>query len=92
MGTNPIFTLPVTSVALTSGGANVSILGMVNISDSGTAQYLGTVKWRDTTSAILQYSDDTAAGLRSDNAITSTTPMTWTTNDGFFMHFFYEAA
>ena len=92
MGTNPIFTLPITSVALASGGANVSPLGTINISDSGTAQYMGTLKWRDTTAAIMQYSDDTASGIRTDNAITSTAPMNWTTNDGFFVNFFYEAA
>lgn len=87
----PIFTLPITSTALVDT-ANVPFLGTVNISDDGTAQYLAAVHHRSTTEGIIQFADDAAAGVRSDSAISSTTPMTWTTNDAFSTFFFYRAA
>lgn len=91
MGSGPYFTLPVTSVSYT-GGSSLMPLGFANFSDSGSAQYSGVVIWRSTTTALLQYSDDAASGVRDDLAPSSTAPMTWVTNDAILLQGFYEAA
>jgi hypothetical protein len=83
-------TLPVASVS--SYVADVSPLnGSVIILDSGSARLNATLLWHNTTQAEIQAEEvDGVYGFF--NTITNLIPMTWTTNDGFYVDFEYEAA
>lgn len=82
------FTLPVTSISYNS--TSTENIGTASILDSGTAEHLGVVVWISTTTATLQVL--TASGTYVGKAsISSTVPMTWTTNDEIYIQGFYEA-
>lgn len=90
MGSVPTLTLPIAA----SGNdlsANISYIGIVSIDDAGTVTHSGTVRYTNTTSVAL-----TVTGVGSTYAtaapITSTVPMTWTTNDILLSYFYYDAA
>lgn len=85
--TDAIFTLPVTSVAVTT--ADVIQLGGASLFDSGTAVFPGYFVQNSTTVAKVKYLVQATAAY---GAITSTAPFTWTTNDEIVGTFIYEAA
>lgn len=82
-----IFTLPITSAALTAG-ADVMKIGDFTILDAGTIGLTGFVQHRSTTSAIIKYLADSGG----NTAITSSAPFTWTTSDEIAGIFSYQAA
>lgn len=86
----PTFSLPVQARALV--GADSPIAARGKFLDSGTAAYDGFVMLNTATTGQLQLSN--AAGTYVSFAgISSTTPMTWTTNDEMkFLNGIYEAA
>jgi hypothetical protein len=92
MGSSPTFTLPVASIALPTGSAGVEDIGEGTLSDSGSAQYTGKAKWLTTTTAGVYTSDDAAASVRNDFALSSTVPVTWANSDAIILRGFYEAA
>lgn len=86
----PTFTLPVTSRAVV--GADTPVLGVGKYLDSGTASYEGTMMLGSTTTAQLHIAS-VGGTYPSFGGITSTAPMTWTTNDEMkFLNCVYEAA
>lgn len=89
MGTGPIFTLPVTTVA--ASGSTKPTLGILRIEDAGTTNFTGIVQFASTTTATIVVSGaaSTYANLTS---ITSTVPMTWANSDWFVATGTYEAA
>lgn len=88
-GTIVTFSLPVTSAGDYS--ATVQPIGAAVITDSGTATMPGICLWVSTTTAKIEplVTSGTYA-VRTD--VTSTVPMTWTTADGMYCEFTYEAA
>lgn len=88
-GDNPTFTLPVTSVADTV--STLQPLGVCVLADAGTATEYGYVHWVSTTTARFN-SIGTGGTYASKIDINATTPFTWTTNDGIYAEFTYEAA
>lgn len=87
VGTNPTFTLPVTSVATPSiyfpiGWGNFLDASGLAFKDPGVAM------WASTTVASIKRYD----ANNDFNSITSTAPFTWTTSDQFLFQGFYEAA
>ena len=90
MGTSPTFTLPVTAVATFTG--DNYILGTGQILDSGTSRYSLSVYSSTTTIASMYAPISSGTYLVPAGGITSTAPMTWTTNDEFSVVFTYEAA
>lgn len=99
-GTAPTFTLPVTaagtgtySAAFATGtaGTATAAIGVGTIFDSGTAAFNAKVDMVSSTTA--KFVSFAAGGTYTqDTDVTSTVPMTWTTNDGFFGVFSFEAA
>lgn len=89
VGTAPTFTLPVTSVNY--AGPTTTPIGSFRVFDASGGEYVGSTYWLTTTTAIIQVWDSAATTLRPSN-ISSTNPMTWTTNDGFTLAATYEAA
>jgi hypothetical protein len=87
MGTNPNFSLPVTSVTY----PNSTPIGQAHILDTGAAEFLGTVISASTTVAEFLVSNASGTYLSFTRA-TATVPMTWTTNDTFEVSGTYEAA
>lgn len=86
----PTFTLPVTSISY-PGTAALNILGVMQILDSGTAVHTGSIVWASTTTAQFRYFS-VSGSLVVATTITSTAPMTWTTNDVIGISITYEAA
>ncbi len=84
------FTLPVTAVTY-PGGADTVPLGNARVLDSGTAAYTGLVEWASTTTAVIQIQGAGATYVNMSD-ISSTIPMTWTTNDNMAAQGIYEAA
>ena len=84
------FALPVTASA--SPETNVFRIAFGNIGDAGAAVYDANATQTNTTTALVRYADDAAGGVRTDTALSSTTPMTWTTSDSIHLIGFYEAA
>jgi hypothetical protein len=90
MGSSPTFSLPVTSVD-GSYGTTSSQIGQATHYDAGTGFFTGPVVWASTTTAAIRVTN--AGGTYATiNDVTATVPMTWTTNDGFFITGSYEAA
>jgi hypothetical protein len=87
MGTNPTFTLPVTS---TSYGTN-SQLGDFYVEDAAIVGYMGRFMYGSTTSASMQIYNSSTTYL-SFSGVSATVPFTWGTGDFFTGQFFYEAA
>lgn len=90
IGTVPTFTLPVQAAARYNDNSR-DLIGDVLIFDSGTAGFRGSVMWRSSTTAGLLVG--AASGSYTNHVdVTSTVPMTWTTNDSFTAKGWYEAA
>lgn len=90
VGTAPTLTLPITASS-NSLTAAVSSLGEVSMLDSGSANYMGVPRYQSTTTVIL-VALNVAGTYASHSSITSTAPMTWTTNDELHTLLVYEAA
>jgi hypothetical protein len=88
VGTSPQISLPVT---VSSSWNNLTPIGSVNLLDTGTAVYYGLLRPTSTTAAIF-YVQNSAGTYVTENGITATVPMTWTTGDAFACSFKYEAA
>ncbi len=84
----PTFTLPTPAVAVTQTRQN---RGLSTFYDSGTETYYGTVALDSTTVASCRKLGVTGSNVIT-SAISSTVPMTWTTNDEYLVDFWYEAA
>jgi len=89
----PNLSLPFTSVNYT----HPTVVGNSSYLDSGTARFFGSMSTSTTSNDIVicqVYRDYVVGGitLTSQSAIDATTPITWTTNDGIFVQFTYEAA
>lgn len=91
MSTNPSLTLPVTASSTMYGASGFVYCGNLFIVDSGTTNYQGYVRMSSTTAVLLTVG---AVGgtYQQENGITSTVPMTWTTNDQANLYFSYQAA
>ena len=89
------FTLPVacsSNELLTETSAFVQI-GVTRAYDNGTAAYSGPLLMgNNETTKVLPTMYNASATYLYDTAITSTVPMTWTTNDQLTCTFDYEAA
>lgn len=90
VGSNPTFTLPVTSVTY-PGTATIPVLGSARLFDASVANYNGVVVWNTTTTASLQ-AFGTSGALISQSNLTATSPFTWTSPDEIYAQGFYEAA
>lgn len=91
MSTAPRATLPVTAASYPGVTDDVFPIGNVNILDSGTAYFVGVANIASTTE--VRFDVQNSGGTYTTNAnITSTAPMTWTTNDGLYATLVYEAA
>jgi len=87
VGTNPTVTLPVTARAYTQR----TQIGLVDIEDSGTANYYGMISKGSSTTVADINAINAAGTYAARGGITSTTPMTWTTGDWITAQFMYEA-
>jgi hypothetical protein len=87
MGTNLIFTLPVTA----SSNVVISPIGLAQFTDTGTTTYYGFVLYATTTTARLVIGDSNSQYFLN-GVITSVAPMTWVSTDTFTFDFTYEAA
>lgn len=85
------FSLPVTSTSYNGIGSSIFPLGVGEINDSGTARFVAEITLASTTTVLIQVSSAGSTYV-SGTALSSTVPMTWTTNDGLFLTFVYEAA
>jgi hypothetical protein len=90
MGTTPIVTLPVTAK---TGTARVTTPN-VSLLDSGTQVYYGFLDFNDdgNNTRAVAYVWNFAATYGAGASITSTVPMTWTTNDAIRFTVSYEKA
>jgi len=84
------FTLPVTAVDQT-GSDGTQQIGTATIYDSGTATFMGTVLFFTTTTALARCLKTDGTYLTQGN-LSSSAPMTWTTNDEYSCEGKYEAA
>lgn len=91
VGTQPEFTLPVTAASYPLTATVVDPVGRVVILDAGTTTFYGSVLMASTTKCRLIVETANATYVSAAD-ITSTVPMTWTTNDGLSVFVIYEAA
>lgn len=87
MGTNPNFTLPVTSVSYPVQQP-IGLAGMA-VSSGGTLYPGGAYSLTNTTGAIFTYADSAGVPVAG---ITSTTPFTWTNGSVLTVTGMYQAA
>lgn len=85
------FTLPVTSVTYPLTSSAIDYFGGLEILDSGTTRFSGDFTINDTTHALVTVYNS-ASTYVTGTPLSSTIPMTWTTNDGFSGTLIYEAA
>ena len=85
-GTGPTFTLPVTAASTAHPSHQAGA-----IIDAGTRYYTAGAEINGTTTVRLNFMES-YGGYIGYRSVTSTLPMTWTTNDGFQLNFTYEAA
>lgn len=90
MGTSPTYTLPVTAAARYSNNG-CDTYGRVILLDSGTANFDGISLAITTGTGNLLSLDSSGASLKAAG-VSATSPMTWTTSDGFTVTGTYEAA
>lgn len=86
-----VFTLPVTSTAISASSAYINPIGQAALLDAGTARAMGQVDHSSTTAATIRVNltDTTYLG---NIDVTNTVPWTWTTNDEIYCEGTYEAA
>lgn len=90
MGSNPTYTLPVAASSRYSSSTR-DVIGRVAVLDSGTANFGGISFWVSSTTGALQIWNSASTYLTA-NSFTATVPMTWTTNDAWFVWGTYESA
>ena len=90
VGSNPTFTLPVTHVSYTTPGSYLQI-GYGECYDVGVASYNTAIRLNSTTVCQL-YVLNGSTTVVQPTAITSTSPFTWASGDGFAIQGTYEAA
>jgi hypothetical protein len=81
------FTLPVNADA-TMGG---NIIASCNLTDAGTANFLGTL-YQESATVVSLGAVNASSTYSSLSAISATVPFTWTTNDVIAVSFTYKAA
>lgn len=84
VGTGPIFSLPLTSAAITIGFP----VAWGRILDSGTGYFNPTAELASTTTAVLKYWDTNNAAA----GITASAPMVWTNPDSIWVMGWFQAA
>jgi hypothetical protein len=84
VGAYPIMSLPVNAV--TSG----YFTGTADLQDAGTTNYMGKI-YIDSATGVWPSVDNASGTYVGYSIVTGTTPMTWTTGDGFIYNFYYEA-
>ena len=90
MGTDPYFSLPVTSKTVTG---NTLFPFPTLILDSGTTYYYGFARlFYGSPSAVTLFTLSATGTYTSYAGISATVPMTWTTGDSFATTLVYEAA
>jgi len=89
MGTQPTITLPVT--ATNTYVADRHNFGVANLTDATTADIMGIIGYKSTTTVVLYAAQANSVYVQRIN-IDVSTPFTWTTNDRFSLEFEYEAA
>lgn len=90
VGSLPTFSLPVTTAALLAASSREPI-GLASYDRPGTAHYFGRTHLVDTDTANLFVGR--ASGTYEDAVgLSSTVPLTWTTNDEISVQGTYEAA
>lgn len=86
-----IFSLPQTAVSY-AGTAGVTWIGGARArTTTGPAIYNGTVAWKSTTTAEVDFEDSSGTYVTSV-ASSATIPFTWATGDEIGLELFYEAA
>lgn len=88
VGTNPIFTLPVTSTPVY---ATAQPMGYGRLTDAGTLTHPAAVLHNSTTSAYFVTYDANSTFVR-ESVPSATNPFTWTTADVIQLYGTYEAA
>jgi len=91
MGTNPSLTLPVTANSTMYGASGAAYIGQAYIVDSGTANYGGFVRISSTTTVFITVGNASGTYFQ-EFGLSSTVPMTWTTNDQLNLYFSYRAS
>lgn len=86
-----LFSLPVTSAALTGAAGTMSI-GPADLEDSGNGVYGAFVKLYDTGNGIIKRFAVSGSNIRTDLGIATTVPFTWGTDDSIHVHGSYQAA
>lgn len=89
VGTNPTFTLPVTSVSYSQANQGIGQFDAYDSSPAGTAN--GFIGWLTTTTAQL-FVYTTSGSTIVPSGLASTVPFTWATGDKVLAQGFYEAA
>lgn len=87
MGTNPTFSLPVTSISTMTAGEWIGGLRAV-VAGSG---FPGYIQWATSTTAFLLAMNAASTNV-SDVNFSATVPATWASTNTFFGTFMYEAA
>jgi hypothetical protein len=91
MGANPTLTLPVTASSTMYGASGLMYCGWSYFTDSGTANYAGFVRMT-TTTTVSPLVGNAASTYLGESGLSSTVPMTWTTNDQLNMYFSYQSS
>ena len=84
--TGAIFSLPITSAT----GSSSQYWGTVSYLDSGTEEYVGSMKMLSTTTMQLRVPNVAGTYQTSGSPMTTTVPFTWGTGDAAYVSFFYE--
>ena len=90
MGNGPTVSLPVTAKDTTPGAVEFS--SSMLIGDAGVTQYYGFSRLITSSSNFGFFVLSTTSTYATYVGVTSTVPMTWTTNDTIGVSFTYEAA
>lgn len=84
------FSLPVTAASYPSNSSSFAVIGEARLEDNGTAAFFGIVDlFSSTTGRVL--ATNTASTYAGVTGLSSTVPMTWTTNDVLQAEGCYEA-
>ncbi len=93
VGTTPRFNLPVTAATQYSTYPTAFLTGNVSLNDSGTNTFTGlALMWNTTEIAVMAQNSSATYVTWGSSGVTATVPFTWTTGDGIYGQFYYEAA
>jgi len=88
IGTEPLFSLPVNKASTWFNFYDIA--GPAYFNDSGTAQWHGACRLRDTNNIQPMFYSVSASKI-TPGTVSSVAPMTWTTNDELLLQITYEA-